>query len=307
VVIALAFSLLIYQYELTQSIKRLQISYDFSNFSEDATGEIQLKQSSSPPNLITNLNNDTNLIGNITQVPILNQGVGLEPFFQYFFSYLDNSTENINLTAATESVMQNDTLINQIEASIPTVISFAQQIYDAYLNGSLSWDLMIQFFQQMWMNAFTSQIPPKWFKPAFIYITNGGWIAIENVSIDGNFLWNNNTTPFTKIENQALEPKKNITIEISIAEMIRSIGRLAFDKLVNITMALLLVNPQGIIETFTTYFETLIYTMSLKLSVQFSAILGLFPVSLDMELDLTKILQNLNPRFVNTNNTIVNV
>jgi len=252
--IIVIFFLIIIQFHWVLSIRNIQISYDLSNYTKQ-----ELK--------VTNLND----------------------FFEAKFAYMKENP--INLTTASEKVLENETLMYQIESRLNSSVTSVQEIYNAYLNGSLD-NLIIDFFREMWHYAFTELIPEEYYKPAFINLTNQGWASINNITVYGDFLLENKSARFLKSITNILSFNEPLILEISLANLINAIANITYDILIDLTITLL-ENNHIVNETVLAYFKELIKNFQLSVSLYVNGRCGFVITTLDLKIDLNFIIKNL--------------
>ena len=98
-------------------------------------------------------------------------------FFQLFLILLVIRMIQVNIVQAENETIQNQTLMSGIDTYLSSTITNAQQIYQAYLNGSLTYELFSRHFYTNYRdNIFTEFLPTYWFQPEYIMIQNNGWM-----------------------------------------------------------------------------------------------------------------------------------
>jgi hypothetical protein len=227
------------------------------------------------------------------------QGHGFQQLFEYIINYIEttNYTNAINFTAAENATFADyPELIQQISDFLHITITTAKQIYDAYLNGSLSLDYMLSYLRDLWLEVLSKYIPTGWFNPGIITLTNDGYVAIRNIEIVGDFSINNRSLNFLKFAQDDLTPGNKVKMELSLASLILAMANLAFDEIVGVTLSLLKEDPIGFLKNFTQVFHTFSLSFELNANVRLRAVAGFMPFSIDFHINLQSIVKKLEEK-----------
>lgn len=215
----------------------------------------------------------------------------------YFNTLIEFIAENsINFTESAENAFNNETLKGNIEDQINQTLTTVQQVYEAYLNGSLT-NLIYDFFREMWRDVLQSYIPEEYLEPTYITISKKGWSAIENITASLNLILNGKSDPILKEIGKSLSNIAPLVLEISLASIVKSLISLAYDLLVDLTVNILEQTNSTISESFIDYLFYLILDNELSVSLKFEGLFGLLPISFDLSLEIDPIIRKIAEGF----------
>ena len=198
----------------------------------------------------------------------------------------------IYLTAAEATIFLEDPqLITEIESDLGYVVENASQIYLAYLNGNLNTNYILLFLRDLWFFAFESFIPERWFQNGSIFVTNGGFMALKQLSILGEFNLRGNSAVFLSFQQENFKAGETVVLQITIANLIDAIAKIAFDDLVNITLSLLPVEPLGILKSFQEYIANLFNNIDISAQINLKATVGFISLEGLAIIDFKSIIQ----------------
>lgn len=215
-------------------------------------------------------------------------------FGEYIDSLFTFMKENpINLTyVADDLIEKNSTLIQELGKEINETIKNGRQIYDAYLNDTLSRRNITRFFDSLWNNA-TKYIPANFLNPAKIEIYNGGLASVHSISFIGKAIINNRSAAFLKNSNNQLSPNEQLIIQITLLELIKTIIQLGLDFLIGLTIEILEETSQ-VYNTTIIYLNEFARKFELSLSFDIFGRFGLLPINLIYSVNLLSIFNHLN-------------
>lgn len=297
--IIIMLSLFFYQAEWFNSLQKIQISYDFSNYqiptsSNHVSGVLVTQIPSPMENTFSFTQNNT--------------------FYQYIedlVSYIDQG-ENFstaNITGAEQNVINTQThfvgsfgsltvlefdalsTVGQIEYLLQYTISSAQQIYGAFLNGSLEEQFLQQFLMDVWRKLIDEFLPVSWNNPSYIFIANHGRLTIRDLNVHGTFRVNNTELSFIQYNTTQLQPSQNATLSLSLTQIITAFLEITFGALVSQTIQILLSKNYSALENFGTYFRAILLSITIETQLRISVRLGLLPTILDFHIDLSSFYQ----------------
>ncbi|MFX1501742.1 MAG: hypothetical protein ACFFDH_12325 [Promethearchaeota archaeon] len=256
-VAVLFFLIIIFQFLWFISLSEISITYDFSNYTEKNVSE-----------------------------------KSFDGFMEDIFTYINEN--QINFTMVSNEVLQNDSLISEINYSLNYTITTVEQIFEAVNNKSLDDYYLNQYIRQLWFTSIKSFIPEGYFQSAFINITNEGWATIQNVDVYLDLFFRNKTYRLLKPLDgiKSLSSKHQLILNLSIAELLSNLILLSFDQLVNTTFRILL-DIGHITDNILIYFYELFNESLFLVKIHFSGNFGFIPLSFDMNLDIKIILQNI--------------
>jgi hypothetical protein len=274
--IIIVLSVLIYQVQWFQSIQKISFSYDLGNLLSNQT----------PNSAQSNFNN---VLGNATY-----QGEGLEKMFEALLEIITNNlTDTINITEVEQIVLQNTTLIENIENVIGYIPTFAEQIYLAYLNGTLSWNLLKEFLILLWNSIFRAYIPESWFYPISLYVHNNGSFDITRFKVVGGILWFDSYYLFINQSDSILKAKDNFQINFTIYDLVYSLFYSNFDFLLNETIEVIKKDPFGKLNSFADVLIDLIKTGNPDFRFEIGGLMGFIFMDIKIEVDLSPIINDL--------------
>jgi len=253
----LIFGIVIFQILWFISLSEISITYDFSNYTEESISVDSF-----------------------------------DTFMEDIFTYINEN--QINFTEVVDEVLQNETLMAEINFYINYTITTVEQIIEAVLNGTLNENYLIQYIKQFWFNGITYFLPEGYFQSAYINFTSKGWATIQNIHAYLDLLFRNETY-------RLLEPSKGMNtlssmqpliLNFSIAHLLSNLIMLNFDTLVEITYVIFL-DTGNIIDNLLIYFNELFNETNISATVYFSGTFGFFPLSFNLNLDLKLILQKI--------------
>ena len=253
----LIFGIVIFQFLWFISLSEISITYDFSNYTEE------------------NVNFDS-----------------FDTFMEEVFTYINEN--QINFTEVVDDVLQNETLMAEINFYINYTITTIEQIIDAYINGTLPEFYFDQFIRQLWYNSIKYFIPKGYFQSAYINFTNNGWASIQNIDVYFDLLFRNETCRLLKPLKgmDSLSSGQPLILNFSIAKFISNLIMLSFHPLVEVTFRILL-DTGHLINNILIYFSELFKESTISAIIHFSGIFGFIPTNFDINLDLIEILQNI--------------
>lgn len=215
----------------------------------------------------------------------------------YFNTLIEFVAENsINITESAESAFNNITLRGDIEDQLGQTLTQVQQVYEAYLNGSLP-DLIYDFFREMWNDVLKSFIPEEYLEPTYITISKDGWSTIEDIFASLNVILNDQSSPILEEVGKSLSYIAPLILEVSLASIIRNLISLAYDLLVDLTVTILEETNSTISESFIDYLFYLILDNELSISLNFNGLFGLLPIDFKLALKIDPIIRRIAEGF----------
>jgi hypothetical protein len=307
-VIIIMLSLFFYQAEWFNSLQKIEITYDFSNY--------QIPNPNPNPN-----SNSSYLSGDVRPTQLPAPPISTQAFTQNntFYQYVEQmvqyieETSNIttaNLTQAEQTVIEQqehytgpfeiltppefDALSNigQIEYLLKTTITAAHQIYSAYLNGSLVEQYILQFLRDVWRTLIDEFLPEEWKNPSHIYIENNGTFPIRDLEMIGTFHLNQNEIIFLHYNTTELRRRERASISLSLIEIIKGILEITFEELVLKTLQILREQNFTALLSFPEYLKEILLAIKIEAQLMITARLGLIPISIAFRIDLTSIIQS---------------
>jgi hypothetical protein len=274
--ILILFGLFFYQVQWMQSVQQIKFSYDLGNLVTTPDG-LQPSQSGD------------GIFGGIPY-----QGEGLDDFFSAFISYITNDlSDTVNITEAELQVMENATLIDIISDNIGYIPLIAGEIYQAYLDGELNLDLLLEFLLQLWSIAFDFHIPDSWYIPVYLIIINDGWFDISRFSVLGGIRWFDNEDYFINKNDTILEARGEIHVNFTIFDMVKSLFFSRFDFLLEITIQSIVESIPTSIGSFNEIFFDLLIEGKPHFMFEVGGLMGLLGMQVQIDVDLEPILEGL--------------
>jgi len=251
------FGIIIFQLLWFISISDINITYDFSNYTEESINE-----------------------------------KSFDTFMEDIFIYINEN--QINFTEASNKVLQNDTLTSQINYNRSYTITTVDQIIQAVTNETLNNVYFNQFVKQLWVTAIKFYIPEGYFQSAYINFTTKGWANIQDINAYLDLIFRNESYRLLKPLKgiKFLSSEHPLILNFSIAEFLSNLILISFDYLVEITSRILLDTEQ-ISNNILIYFYELFRESSGLAKVHFNGIFGFISLNFDLNLDLSIILQNI--------------
>jgi len=253
----LIFGIVIFQFLWFISLSEISITYDFSNYTEESISVDSF-----------------------------------DTFMEEVFTYIEEN--QINFTDAVNEVLQNETLMAEINFYINYTITTIEQIIDAYINGTLPEFYFDQFIRQLWYNSIKYFIPEGYFQSAYINFTNNGWASIQNIDVYFDLLFRNETYRLLKPLKgmDSLSSGQPLILNFSIASFLTNVIMLSFDTLVELTIRLVL-ETGDFIENILIYFNELFDETNISAKIHFSGTFGFIPLSIDLNIELKTIIQDI--------------
>jgi hypothetical protein len=297
--IIILLSLFFYQAEWFNSLQKIQVSYDFSNYQNPGVSKIA-----------------TDVIP--TQIPT--PGIGSLSFTQNnsFSQYIEElvnfidqgeNTTTANLTEAEQNVIDSQphffgvfgslnesefntlSTIGQIEYLLHQTITEAQQIYSAFLNGTLQKQFLHQFLRDVWRNVIDKSLPQGWKKPSYIFIENQGALTIRDLTTTGKFRVNQTELNFLQYNTTHLAQSEKATLTLTLSQIIIAFLEITFDALVMKSIEILETKNITALESFPEYFRVILLSIHINVQLLITVRLGLLPTILDFRVDLTNLYQ----------------
>lgn len=253
----LIFGIVIFQFLWFISLSEISITYDFSNYTEESVSVDSF-----------------------------------DTFMEEVFIYIDEN--QMNFTDAANEVLQNETLMAEINFYINYTITTVEQIIDAVMNGTLPEFYFDQFIRQLWYNSIKYFIPEGYFQSAYINFTNNGWASIQNIDVYLDLLFRNETYRLLKPLKgmEILSSRHPLILNFSIAGFLTNLIMLSFDTIVEITIRLVL-ETGDLIENILIYFNELFDETNISVRIHFSGTFGFIPLSIDLNIDLKTIIEDI--------------
>ncbi len=253
----LIFGIVIFQILWFISLSEISITYDFSNYTEE------------------NINVDS-----------------FDTFMEDVFTYIKEN--QINFTEAVNEVLQNETLMSEINSHLNYTITTVEQIIEAVRNETLAEIYLNQFIRQLWLNSIPYFISEGYFQSAYINFTNKGWATIQNIDVYLDLFFRNQTYRLLKPLKgmESLSSGQPLILNFSIASFLTNLIMLSFDTLVEITIRLVL-ETGDFIENILIYFNELFDETNISAKIHFSGTFGFIPLSIDLIIELKTIIQDI--------------
>ncbi len=274
--IIMILSVLIYQVQWFQSIQKITFSYDLGN----------LLPSNAPESAQSNF---SDALGNATY-----QGEGLENLFEALLALITNNlTDPINITEAEQEILQNTTLIEKIENFLGYIPGIAEQIYLAYLNGTLTWDLLKEFLFLLWNSIFRLYIPESWYYPISLFVHNNGSFDITRFKVIGGIFWFDSLQLFINRSDAILRSKEKFQVNFTIYDLVYSLFYSNFDFLLNQTIEIIKKDPFGKLNSFTEVLIGLLKEGNPDFQFQIGGLMGFIFMDIKVHVDLNPIIEHV--------------
>ncbi len=284
----LVLSMLIYQIQWFSATDNISISYDFSNLEG-------IRSEFTPQDSQNGGLGELDLEG-IDQLST--QGGNLENLIVLFIEVLaENSTdEAFNLTQAANFVIQTSNFsIPTIEALLGISIN---DLYDLYENlEEIGTNLLLAFFREIWLYALENLIPDSWLQPGNITIINNAWMKLEDITIEGSFLLENEPIPFIEYVDIDIPAQSEALLNLSLRDIFSGFINMSMEALSNITLddfkSFFNTTLEYGLKPFSYYMGKLFGLFNIGAQIYFNAQMGLFSMNLKFSMDFTQVAKNI--------------
>jgi len=272
-VLAVLGGLFVFQVDWIQSAQNIKFQFDFSAYHELMQDKPEISE----------------------------RGDDLESFIQNILILSNISEPNINLSAAEDFALNNNTL----KSMLSEVLNYsgmlddnkkinASLILSAFQDGVFSGDedLIRQFLHQVWNISFSLLIPSEWLSPISLDFYNEGHLNLEKIAMTGIFQVEKYNTSFVLFNESTttIPPGDNFHIEISMENIVRGLGMIFIDDFVNYSIQLIMNKTVPTLNSFFDHFEEVLINSDMIFILTLDALFGIFPTNVQVVAEITTII-----------------